>query len=279
MADFEGVSIERVRGFWDSRPCNLRHSPLEVGTREYFDAVEKRKYFVEPHILRFAEFKRWQDKKVLEIGCGIGTDTLNFARCGGRVTAAELSSKSLGIARQRAKVYGLESRIQFYCGDAEELSSFVPIEPYDLIYSFGVIHHSPHPERIISQWRQYMHPGSIVKIMVYHTFSWKALWILLAYGQGRFWQFRDLVARYSEAQTGCPVTYTFTPRQVDRMLGRFGLKVTQMQVEHIFPYRIPDYRQYRYIKLWYFRRMPPAVFRWLERHFGWHLCLTAKMQS
>lgn len=278
MADFEGVSIERVRDFWDSRPCNLGHSPLEVGTREYFDAVEARKYFVEPHILRFAEFKRWQDKRVLEIGCGIGTDTVNFARCGGRVTAVELSNKSLGIARQRARVYGLESRIQFYCGDAEELNRFVPIEPYDLIYSFGVIHHSPHPGCIIAQIRQYMHPGSIVKIMVYHSFSWKALWILLAYGQGRFWQFRDLVARYSEAQTGCPVTYTFTPRQVNRILGRFGLKVTQMQVEHIFPYRIPDYRQYRYIKLWYFRWMPPAVFRWLERHFGWHLCLTAKLQ-
>ena len=38
------------------RPCNIRHSPKPVGTREYFDEVEARKYFVEPHIPVFAEF-------------------------------------------------------------------------------------------------------------------------------------------------------------------------------------------------------------------------------
>jgi len=53
-----------------------------VGTREYFDEVEARKYFVEPHIPRFAEFERWQGKKVLEIGCGIGPDTVTLARQG-----------------------------------------------------------------------------------------------------------------------------------------------------------------------------------------------------
>ncbi|MGC8960611.1 MAG: hypothetical protein ACP5OO_12685, partial [Chloroflexia bacterium] len=51
--------------------------------------------------------------------------------------------------------------------------------------------------------------------------------------------------------------------------------VTEMWVDHIFPYRIPDYVQYRYVKVWYFRWMPKPLFRWLERYFGWHLCVTA----
>ena len=104
--DFETVPIERVRDFWDGRPCNIKHSPKPVGSREFFDEVEARKYFVEPHIPRFAEFEKWRGKKVLEIGCGIGTDTMNFARHGASVAAVDLSEKSLEIAYLRRRVMG-----------------------------------------------------------------------------------------------------------------------------------------------------------------------------
>ncbi len=61
-------SIADVRHYWDARPCNIRHSTKPVGSREYFDEVEARKYFVEPHIPGFAEFERWKGKRVLEVG-------------------------------------------------------------------------------------------------------------------------------------------------------------------------------------------------------------------
>jgi len=275
MILFEEISIEQVKGFWDGHPCNIKHSPSEVGTRRYFDEVEARKYFVEPHITGFADFKRWRGKRVLEIGCGIGTDTINFAKAGAYVTAVELSNKSLEIAKRRAKVYGFQNRIKFYCGNAEELSVFVPIEPYDLIYSFGVIHHTPHPEGVLHQIRQYVHTGSTVKIMVYHRCSWKVFWILLTYGKGQFWRLTELVAHYSEGTIGCPVTYTFTRSQVQNFLKRHGFKAREVWVGHIFPYRILDYKRYHYVKVWYFRWMPQLLFRWLEQHFGWHLCVTA----
>jgi 2-polyprenyl-3-methyl-5-hydroxy-6-metoxy-1,4-benzoquinol methylase len=274
---FERVPIEQVQNYWDRRPCNIRHSTKPLGSREYFDEVEWRKYFVEPHIPRFAEFPRWQNKRVLEIGCGIGTDTMNFARHGARVTAVDLSEKSLEMARKRAEVYGLSGSIRFYHGSGEELPRILPVEEYDLVYSFGVIHHTPHPERVLEQIRNYVRPGSTVKIMVYHRYSWKVFWILMTYGKGRFWRLAEMVARHSEAETGCPVTYTYTKHELCDLLESHGFRVKQIQAEHIFPYRIQDYIKYHYVKEWYFRWMPLPFFHALERRLGWHLCVTAEV--
>jgi 2-polyprenyl-3-methyl-5-hydroxy-6-metoxy-1,4-benzoquinol methylase len=270
-------TIEDVRRYWDARPCNIRHSPKPVGSREYFDEVEARKYFVEPHIPAFAEFERWNGKKVLEIGCGIGSDTMRFARAGAHVTAVDLSRESLAVAAQRAAVLGLTDRIQFYQANAEELSERVPVGTYDLVYSFGVIHHTPHPENAIAEIRKYMGPQSTLKLMVYHRYSYKVLWILLKYGKGAFWKLDELVARHSEAQTGCPVTYTYSRKSVRDLVKGFTLD--RIMVDHIFPYRIPEYTQYQYKKVWYFGMLPAPVFRWLEKRAGWQLCLDATLNS
>ena len=272
---FGSVPVERVRAYWDARPCNIRHSPLEIGTREYFDEVERRKYFVEPHIPGFAQFDRWQGKRVLEIGCGIGTDTINFARAGAQVTAVDLSVESLKIAERRATVFGLEDRVEFRFADAEKLSEFVPPEPFDLVYSFGVIHHTPNPDRVMAQVRDnFIMPGSTLKLMVYNRRSWKVMGVLLTEARGAFWRLQDAIARNSEAETGCPVTYTYTPGSARRLAGE-GFRVDGIRAAHIFTYRVEDYVQYRYRKAWPFRAMPLFALRGLERLFGWHLCLTA----
>lgn len=275
MVDFAKVPVEEVRDYWNRRPCNIRHSKQPVGSKEYFDEVEARKYFVEPHIPGFADFERWRGKKVLEIGCGIGTDTINFARAGADVTVAELSDESMKVAEQRAEVFGLDDRIAFSNGDAEELTSFVPVEPKDLVYSFGVIHHSPHPERILEQATSYMKPGGTLKVMVYNRRSWKVFWMVLKYGHGDFRKAQALIAEHSEAQFGSPVTYAYTRGELVEILARHGFRATDVFVDHIFPWRIPDYVEYRYVKVWYFRWIPERVFRRLERLLGWHLCATA----
>ena len=77
MSAFENVPIKKVQEFWDDRPCNIRHSDKPIGTKEYFNEVEYKRYFVEPHSVVFADFPRWKGKRVLELGCGIGTDTIN----------------------------------------------------------------------------------------------------------------------------------------------------------------------------------------------------------
>lgn len=265
--------IDEVKQFWDRRPCNIRHSTEPVGTKKYFDEVERRKYFVEPHIPEFAQFERWRGKKVLEIGCGIGTDSINFARAGAELTCVELSTESLNICKKRFGVFGLKAR--FYQGNAEKLSSFLPVEQYDLIYSFGVIHHTPEPRRVIEEIKKYCHNSTELRIMLYSKICWKVLWIVLKYGKGAFWKTNELVRSYSEAQTGCPVTYTYTYGEIKRLLSPFV--VTEIRKDHIFPYIIGEYVKYRYKKVWYFRWMPGPLFRLLQRMFGWHILVTAKL--
>jgi len=275
MTGFSDVEIQSVRDYWNRRPCNILHSTAEIGTKEYFDQVEARKYLVEPHIPAFAGFANWKGKKVLEIGCGIGTDTINFARAGAEVTAVDLSSKSLKLAARRAEVFGFSDRINFYEANAEKLSEYIPAQKYDLVYSFGVIHHSPHPEKIIGQIRDYfIHPGSTLKLMVYYRYSWKVFWMLIQ-EKGQFWKLDKIIARHSEAQTGCPVTYSYTRKTIKDLIGE-NFDIEENYVEHIFPYQIPEYVKYEYVKEWYWRMLPENVFLRLEKTFGWHLCVTAK---
>jgi len=274
-AEFDRTPIEAVQEYWNRRPCNIRHSPRPVGSREYFDDVEERKYLVEPHIPAFADFGRWKGKRVLEIGCGIGTDTINFARSGAHVTAVDLSEASLHVAAGRAEVFGVEDCVTFVHADAETLDG-VPVEPaYDLIYSFGVIHHTPHPVRVLAQARRRLAPEGTAKVMVYNRNSWKVGEIVLGYGKGRFWDLDALVARHSEAQTGCPVTFTYTKKSVTELFESAGFRVDNLDIEHIFPYRVKDYVEYRYVKRFPFNVLPERATRALEHELGWHLCVTA----
>lgn len=272
---FADVDISKVRKFWDKRPCNLKHSDKPVGTREYFDEVEHRKYTVEPHIPDFADFPRWAGKYVLEIGCGIGTDTVNFARHAASVRAVDLSGRSVELTRQRLDVYGLQNNTMVAQLDAERLDETFAGPLFDLVYSFGVIHHSPHPQRVLDQAYHVTKPGGTLKVMVYHRRSWKVLWILVRYGWGRWWRVAEVVAEHSEAQTGCPITYTYTRRQAQRMVEAAGFDVREVRVDHIFPYRIRSYRHGQLVKTWYWRLIPQSLFRKLERTLGWHLLITA----
>jgi len=254
--------IQTVQAYWNARPCNIRHSPKPRGTKEYFDEVEKRKYFVEPHIPSFAQFDKWKGKKVLEVGCGIGTDTINFARAGASVTAVDLSDDSLSLARERAKVFGLDQQIRFYQGNAEELGTVVPIESFDLVYSFGVIHHTPNPSNAIAQLRRYMTASSELRLMLYAKNSWKNIMIEMGLDQ-------------PEAQSGCPVAFTYTEDELKDLLQ--GFTVLELKQDHIFPFVVEKYVKYEYEIVPWFASMPKNMFAALEKKLGWHMLVTARL--
>lgn len=253
-------TIDDVRDYWDRRPCNIRHSPRPVGSRDYFDEVEARKYFVEPHIPKFAEFERWNGRRVLEIGCGIGTDAVNFARAGADYTGIELSPASLELARKRFAIFDLSG--VFCTGNAERLAELVPAKNFDLVYSFGVIHHTPQPHAVIAGAREVIRSDGELRIMLYAKNSWKAMMIDAGFDQ-------------PEAQNGCPIATVYTRDMIEDLLG--GLfRIVSAEQAHIFPYVVEKYVRYEYELQPWFAAMPKDIFAALERRLGWHYLIVAR---
>src|SRR4029078_210613 len=261
------MSIETVKNYWDASPCNIRHSNYQIGTKEYFNQVEQKKYRAEPHILIFAEVEKWQNKEVLEIGCGIVTALISFLRSGATVTAFDLSEKSIEIARQRLKVFNFDADL--YCCNAE---NFVLDEKFDLIYSFGVIHHTPNPKSIIKNMREMIKKEGEIRIMLYSFCSYKAFDVM---HQTNNWSMTDMpktIQNFSEAQEGCPISNIYTFEDVEELLAPY-FKITKIWKQHIFIWDVEEYKKGNFVPSTPFKDIDPISLKKLEKELGWHtLC-------
>lgn len=253
--------LENIKTYWNNRPCNIRHSNQPIGTVEYFDEVERRRYFNEPHNYKFAEFDRWKGCKVLEIGCGIGTDAVNFARAGADYTGLDISGESIALAKRRFEVYDLVGR--FIECNAESIDSVLNSnEKFDLIYSYGVIHHSPHPPEIIANLPKYMKSGSTAKVMLYAKNSWKN--ILISGG-----------LEQPEAQSNCPQAMMYTVDEVKTLFSKFS--TVDVVQDFIFKYNTEKYIKKEYMVEPWFEAMPDEMFKLFEKNLGWHLLINATL--
>jgi len=248
--------ISDVQQYWDRSPCDITLSDAPLGTREYFDDLEREKHSREPHILGFADFQKWEGKDVLEIGVGMGCDTTNFVRHGAHVTGVDLSTYSLVLTRARLAAYGYEAELLY--ADAERLSeNLPPKKDFDLIYSWGVIHHSPNPKHIFNQLRYYCHPKTELRIMLYAKWSARAMFKLVINGKGKWWRFQDIIRRNSETQYDCPVAYYYSFAEVKQLLAPF------FEISHIRKAGL--------------RGVPGG--RFIEGFLGSHLLITARLPS
>jgi ubiquinone/menaquinone biosynthesis C-methylase UbiE len=158
----------RVHDFWQANPCGAKFAEMQIGSREFFKAVEQHRYETEWHIPEVVQFERWRDKSVLEIGCGLGTDAIRFARAGANYTGVDLTERSIELVQRRFDFENLRGHLQ--TADAENLP--FADETFDLVYSHGVLHHTPDTERAINEARRVLKPGGTAMVMLYHKNSY-----------------------------------------------------------------------------------------------------------
>ena len=266
------MTHQEIQEFWNRQPCNVNHSKKEFLSRDYFDEVEKKKYFVEPHIPLFAEFSRWKGKEVLELGCGIGTDSINFVRSGARLTIVELSDRSLEICKKRFEVYGLEAK--FVHGNIENVNELLVGQKFDLIYSFGVIHHTVNPDKVLAAIKTLCYPTTMLKVMVYSKFSYK-IFNLLHEKSWDMSQMSEVIRVNSEAQFGCPVTFTYSIDEARQLFEKAGFEVKKIWKDHIFRFKFPEYKDNVYVVDDVFKNMPESEFQQMSKELGWHTLIEA----
>lgn len=295
MEGFEELK-SRVHDFWQANPCGSDASDEKLGTREFFDEVERHRYRTEWHIPHIVEFPRWRGREVLEIGCGLGTDAINFAREGAHYTGVDLTEVSIDMVRQRFEIEGLTANLRV--ADAERL----PFEDdsFDLVYSHGVLHHTPDTQRAIDEVHRVLKPDGTAMIMLYHKNSYN-YWInimtmrrigvrLLGFDWGpRFVhrltgededRLRELQKQYRSNAKRLLSTQEFLNQNTDGAGNPLARVYTRSQALKMFTKFKGAAAEAHFLhKKWMpviGRILPIAVERRLARIMGWHLWIIAR---
>jgi len=198
LSDSSIEQKKEVRQFWDAEPCGSRY----LEQRQDFEAHARMRYALEPYIHEFADFKSARGLKVLEIGVGMGADYIEWLKAGALATGVDLSEGSLERARLRCELAGYKADLQV--ADAENLP--FPSNSFDVVYSYGVMHHSPDTAGCLREAWRVLKPGGEARIMLYHHPSMTGLLLWLRYGVWRGKSLRQSV--YDNLESPGTKTYT-----------------------------------------------------------------------
>jgi ubiquinone/menaquinone biosynthesis C-methylase UbiE len=198
-----------VQKFWNSDPCGTRY----LDGQDDFEAHARARYELEPYIAEFAKFASARDQKVLEIGVGMGADYLEWLKAGAQATGIDMSAVSIERARRRCEAAGFVPDLRV--ADAEHLP--FADESFDVVYSYGVMHHSPDTERCVHEALRVLRPGGEARIMVYHHPSLTGLMLWLRYGALHGKAIRQTVYERLES----PGTKTYTTAEIPSLMAGF----------------------------------------------------------
>jgi len=193
---------DEVKSYWEQEACGTQKvvvGKIEKFSREWYEKIEDHRYNVEPFIHSVAQFTRHHGKKLLEIGVGAGTDHLQWARAGLDCHGVDLTDEAIETTRRRLEIYELSSNLKRI--DAESL----PFEDnsFDIVYSWGVIHHSERPDRIIAEIHRVLKKGGVFIGMMYGRYSLASLkmWVSYALLKGKPWRsFSDVIWKHMESK-------------------------------------------------------------------------------
>jgi len=243
-------TVENVKDFWESHVNNEYYTAEKRGSDAYFSEIEQRRYRTHYHLEELFASLTGSHGRLLEVGSGIGVDSIQLAKCGFDVTAVDLTESALTVARDFAAARGVS--IDFRLGNAEGLD--FADQSFDAAYSFGVLHHTPDIERSVKEVHRVLRPGGAAYVMLYHRWSLVNLVhrvLRLPYESPR------------HRKDHCPVVYTFSRRSARRLFADFS----KVDVACAYPFT------YGFGPLC--TKLPLPIRRILGRAIGWHVMITA----
>jgi ubiquinone/menaquinone biosynthesis C-methylase UbiE len=248
---------DEVRAYWEADICGTE--AVVVGeapkfSREWFERIERHRYDAERFIHSVAQFTRYHGKKLLEIGVGAGTDHLQWARAGAECHGVDLTDAAIETTRDRLGLYGFKSDLRRL--DAETL----PFDDnsFDVVYSWGVIHHSEHPERIVSEIRRVLKPGGDLVGMMYNrrsVFVFR-MWIRHALLKGKPWRSFSNVLWHNMESLG---TKAYAVPELRKLFSEFS-----------------DFTAEPILTRHETHRIPRCVSQFFPDKWGWYIALKAR---
>ena len=244
---------------WGHDPAGSSHAgDAELGTPESFRNVERQRYIEQPWMHRTFRYERYSGQRVLEIGVGLGTDHLQFARAGAKTTGIDLTPRCIELTAERIEQEGLESDLRVM--DAERLE--FEDDSFDAVYSFGVLHHVPSTERAFQEVRRVLKPGGVFLGGLYSRESYFHAYIVLNWAlRGRFLHqpYESLLAdvEYSTSDAR-PLVRLFGKEELRAILLETGFSDVTMNRRHVGIASLTD-------------RLPTSVDWRLGQIGGWYV--------
>lgn len=260
---------ERAREQWTHDPAGAAYGrDHDFATREFFESVERHRYQVyAPWMPAVMEFDKFAGKTLLEVGCGLGTDLLQFARGGAQVVGIDLTPRSIELTQKHFALYSQHG--DFAIADAEHLP--FASESFDIIYSNGVLHHTPDTEKAVNEIHRVLRPSGLARVMLYHRHSWNYWFEIIAHrgllrGQLLRGQRADqIMSRYVEVNDGGgrPLVKVYSRKEVRALFSSFSdvkIEIEQLSREEFYGLG---------------RLIPDSILERWSRRIGWNLVVTA----
>ena len=260
----------QAREQWTHDPAGAVYGRAhEFGTREFFDEVERHRYQeYAPWMPEVMGFDQFDGKRLLEVGCGMGTDLLQFARGGAEVTGVDLTPRSVKTSRDHLELY--DQTGNFALADAERLP--FADESFDVVYSNGVLHHTPDTAGAVGEVHRVLRPGGLARVMLYHRHSWN-YWVEIILHRGlllgqllRGQSAEDIMSRYVEVSEGegRPLVKVYSRRQARELFSVFREVRTEVQ-------------QLTKGDFYFLGRLfPQRILETLGRSIGWNVIISAR---
>jgi ubiquinone/menaquinone biosynthesis C-methylase UbiE len=211
----------RVKEYWNKNVCGTSAAEAPKFSREYFDQIEDLRYRAESDIFAFAQFTRYRGQKVLEVGTGSGTDFIQWVRAGAKAYGVDLTEESIEHVRNRLDIYGLAAE-EIRVADAENLPYLDNF--FDLVYSWGVIHHTPDTIKALEELIRVSRVGGGIKIMVYNRRSLATLskWLYGGLFAGRPFRSISWILAHSQESAG---TKAYTIKEMRSILSGYPVRI------------------------------------------------------